>query len=323
MALGRYADFVYIALAVAAVFGALYLYTGVWPPAVVVESNSMMHVDPAEYEGEDGTARAEDVGFARLGTLDPGDLVLIHEVDARSQVDTFAHPDGDSYGRPGDVIAFTAEPDDRRLTVIHRAMTYVDVRDSGGETRYVVEWTDAWDEPEGAECARQGGYRCVFGSEGVSIPEIGMFENQLGRSGFLTKGDNVASNPGVDQARTGTEVQALKELPVTVDEIEGKASAELPGLGLLKLAFTGDRILNADMQDHRYFLRIGNMVAPLDLWLVLGGELVAISVAPVAWSVARGAWEGREIEASPELSVLAEAHRDRQARARSREREAS
>lgn len=318
MSLGQYADFLYIALAVGAVFGGLFLYTGVWPPAVVVESNSMMHVDPQEYQQGNGDTFGEDVGFGRLGTVDPGDLVLLKEVHKRSDVTTLAHGDDEHYGQPGDVIAFDAEVGGRTATIIHRAITHVTVRTEGGEARYIVEWNEAWEEPVGAQCARQPEYRCVFPVDrGISIAEYGLFNLTVGQTGFLTKGDNVASNPGIDQAPTGAQQEALRRQAVPADQIRGKAQGELPGLGLLKLAFTGDVILNAEVQDHRYYLRIGNMVAPFDLWMVLLGEIAALSAAPFLWTVGRDAWRGRKADRVPELSVLAEAWRDdRQVRRR-------
>lgn len=310
MALGQYKEYVVIALAVGAVFGGLYLYTGVWPPIVVVESNSMMHVDPQEYEGGEGTTHAEGVVFGRLGTLDPGDLVLLKEVDEISDIQTYAHTDEGHYGKRGDVIAYTATPGARNITVIHRAITYVSVR-TEPEIQYIVDWTEDWTQPPGAQCVRAGGYRCVFeGNEGVSIPELGMFNQTWAHSGFITKGDNIASNPGIDQAPPGPRQEALKPNPVRINEIRGKAQGEIPGIGLLKLAFTGDTILNAEIQDHRYYLRIGNMVAPFDLWMVLGAELVLLSVGPVLFAIGRDIWRGRSHERVPELSVLQAAHRD-------------
>lgn len=320
MGLGRYADFVYIALAIGALFGALYLYTGAWPPVVTVQSNSMMHVDPAEYESGEGTTHADGLGVGRLGTLDPGDLVLLHDIEDRSEVTTYAEASrgsgGEStYGRPGDVVAFPASPQNEigNLTVIHRAMTYVDVQETDDGVAYSVAWTDEWEEPEEAQCVRQPGYRCVFEDGGVTIAEVGLFDTRFGQSGFLTKGDNVVSNPGVDQAPTGPDQSALRATPIPAEELEGRAQGELPALGLVKLAFSGDRLLNANMQEHTYYLRIGNMVAPFDLWVLAGLEIVALSVAPFLWGVGRSVWRGRDTETVEELSVLAEA-----ARARSR-----
>ncbi len=313
MGLDRYKDLVYIALGVGALFGALYLYTGVWPPVVVVETNSMMHVDPDEYRQGEGTAMDENISFGRMGTLDPGDLVLLHEVDSPDDVDTFANPDGDSFGDPGDVIAYRAIIDGRPVLILHRALTFVEVDEVDDETRYTVEWTPAWTEPEDAQCARQPIYRCTFEDASITIPEEGTFNLGVSRSGFLTKGDNQATNPGVDQAPPGQGTPALKPEPVTVDEIQGKAQAEVPALGLVKLAFGGQTILNAEMQEHPYFLRIGNMVAPTDLWMVAAGQLVAISASPLVVTIARNVWSAREIERSDELSVLSEAYQQQPA----------
>lgn len=310
MVSGRRRDFLYIALAVGAIFGALFLYTGVWPPVVVVESNSMMHVDAREYQDNAGTTFGEDVGFGRLGTVDPGDLVMIKDVDSFAEIETFAHGDQRNYGMRGDVIAFQATGGGGGLTVVHRAMTYVQVQGQGENLTYIVDWTNRWPEPETAECAREPAYVCKFGPRGVTIEPLDIVDKRFLGPGLITKGDNVATNPGADQARLAEGREGLNPQPVVMKQIKGTVHHELPGIGLLKLAFTGDTVLNSQAQDHPYFLRIGNMVAPVDLWLVLLGEIVALAAAPVVFAVGRGLWRARTMERSEELSVLQETRRN-------------
>ena len=87
----------YLALGLVVILlGSMWLATGSFPPMVVVESGSMMH-------DEEGS----------VGTIDPGDLVLVMNPD-RKDVITFveATDEGnenyghESHGMPGDVIVY-------------------------------------------------------------------------------------------------------------------------------------------------------------------------------------------------------------------------
>ncbi|PSG96187.1 hypothetical protein BRD56_11700 [Thermoplasmatales archaeon SW_10_69_26] len=326
--MGGLRDYVYIALAVVAVFGVLFAVTGSWPPVLTVQSNSMMHVNETEYRAGQGHARAEDVGFGRTGTIDPGDLVLVESVDDPEDIETFAGSDDTRYGDDGDALVFQRTGSGTDLTIVHRAMTYVEAEGEGDNRTYTVEWTEEWLLPpeELATCSREPSFRCTFDERGVFIPEIGVFEcpqsgppsrGGLGESrcenptpkpflgsGFLTKGDNEATNPGADQAPTRRGETALNPQPVVMEQIRGVARGELPALGVWKVAFSGTQIHNAEVQNHDYFLRIGNMVAPADVWALAFGELVAISASPIATTIGRQLWEGRDEERVPELSVL-------------------
>ena len=67
-------------------FGGLYAFTGLWPPAVIVESSSMMHADAETH-------------FGRFGTIDPGDSVLVRAEKGPTDVDTFLTSGSTSSGR--------------------------------------------------------------------------------------------------------------------------------------------------------------------------------------------------------------------------------
>lgn len=328
-------DYVYIALAVGLVFGALFAITGSWPPVVTVQSNSMMHVNESEYGSGSGDTRAEDVGFGRLGTIDPGDLVLVDSVDDPDEIQTFANAEDERYGHPGDVLVFQRTGTGTDLTVIHRAMAYVETDGEDRNRTYTVEWTDEWRPPpeDLATCEREPVHTCTFGAEGVFIPELGVYEcppggppqaGGLGEDrcpdpqpkpflgpGFLTQGDNAATNPGADQAPPRTGEAALNPQPVAMQQVEGVARGELPALGLLKVAFSGTEIHNAEIQDHDYYVRIGNVVAPVDLWVIAVVEIGVLSASPIATTILRQWWEGRHEERVPELSALRRAARRR------------
>jgi signal peptidase I len=321
-------DYAYIALAVGVVFGALYLLTGTWPPVMTVQSNSMMHVNATEYNAGQGDTRNANVSFGRPGTIDPGDMVLVDEVDGPEDIQTFANASDGSYGKDGDVLVFKRTGTGPDLTVIHRAMSYVETDGEGRNRTYTVQWTDEWLLPpeELATCSREPTFTCTFDERGVFLPELGIYECPAGgpaRSGglggdrcpnptpkpflgpgFITKGDNDATNPGADQAPTGRGESALNPQPVAMEQVVGVAHGEIPALGVLKVAFSGTQIHNADIQGHDYYLRLGNMVAPVDIWVLALAEVGVLSATPLATTIVRQWWNGRDEERVPELDAL-------------------
>ncbi len=250
------------------ILGGLYLFTGVWPPAVIVESGSMMH--------RDNEVKVFPIGsYGRLGTIDPGDMVLVKAVDdASAEVQTFAEGGRGRYGAPGDVVVYYPGNNRDRTPIIHRAMAWVDVvvdPDSGAR-RFLVRWNSD------ANCPNTGappadGRHCVFGDEGIRAPTLGLNGYKPDRSGLVTKGDNPFTNPNADQSSgLSTIVQS--------DWIEGKARAEIPWLGLIKLAI-------ADRENERNppaaWVKIGSAYAPKDLWVMLGVSLFLLIGVPIAY----------------------------------------
>lgn len=260
---------------VAVILGALFLYTGVWPPMVVVESGSMMHL-------------GEDTPFGRYGTIDPGDLVLVKGTDS---VETWAQGGKDRYGKAGDVIVYYPNNDRARTPVIHRAMTFVEVKGDGVARTYEFAWPG-----ENSHCSRG---KCVFDARGIYLPELGFdsganFAETDGwkppRSGYVTQGDNPRTNPRSDPA-AGISCGATFPAPKTcsaVDPswIEGEAKGELPWFGLIKLAVGGKKNMDPQGAD---WLRIGYAWAPKDLWAMLALSLAVLIALPVAID----AWRAR------------------------------
>ena len=102
---------------------AMFAYTGLWPPLVVVESNSMMH-------GEDN--------LSHIGAIDTGDLVLVKKVDSVSDVETYV--DGLSsghktYGDYGDVVIYKRGGSNAVTPIIHRAIIYLEINADGQSYR--------------------------------------------------------------------------------------------------------------------------------------------------------------------------------------------
>ncbi len=243
----------------------LYAYAGVWPPVVVVESGSMMHAS---------------VPFGRIGTIDPGDLVVVKE-QSLADVETWADHAGESYGDYGDVVVYFRRGDTNTVPIIHRAMTWVDVDTSSATAKYVLTW------PAGMDCGNgrrsPDGSACEYGSRGIYLPRLG-FDEQEGRgftrdagyrppsSGFITQGDNPITNGGSDQA-TG-----LSPSPVQPSWLQGVSRGELPWLGLMKLAVAPQ--LNEE-NPPKDWIRVWNCYAPRDLWIMLVISIAALIAVPV------------------------------------------
>ena len=117
---------------------AMWAHTGSMPPLVVVESNSMQH----DSDGE-------------VGTIDAGDLVLVHSPDNK-RIITFVEatdPSSDYYeyeslGMEGDVIIFERNGETDSTPIIHRALFEVVVGDTvptnnESQCEVGVFWKDA------------------------------------------------------------------------------------------------------------------------------------------------------------------------------------
>ncbi len=277
---------------VAGILLVLFLYTGNWPPPVVVESNSMMHVDATEYTTNIGDTRTEDVPYGRLGTIDPGDLVLVKQFSDVDGVTTYADQEDSRYSRAGEVVVYFPGGNEQRTPIIHRAMTYVEVisEPGGGSTPvYEVRWHSDWDRTVGCEdendrqCTqagdcepRDGRLTCRF-EGGFRLPALmrrsGEHIYRPSWSGFITQGDN-PENAAPDQI-------LFDRGPVQESWIKGVARGELPWFGLIKLAMTGEPTNTVDVRDHPYYVTIGAMTAPRDLWVMLIVGLGAVALAPV------------------------------------------
>ncbi len=204
-------------------------------PVVVIESGSMMHCD----QGSDTPSRVCAGRFGRIGTIDPGDLVFVQDVDKRSDVETWAQSAKEKcrddmntpylecgcagverFGACGDVIIYRPGGDGSKTPIIHRALFWLDIH---GDGTYSIEACDLdrvqKDEIRGVCIERlgAGGLRNNHGLDNMRREQ----------SGFITRGDN---NGQVDQAGTG-----ITPYPVQVSHILGKARGEVPWVGLVKL----------------------------------------------------------------------------------------
>ena len=302
---GAFRDVLLAVLIVGGVLGALFAYTGVWPPMVVVESGSMMH---AACEGPKTPEFCDpQVGYGKFGTIDPGDMVFVKSAAKREDITSLAEasvkdPGQRNYGKPGDVVVYFPSNVRTRTPIIHRAIAFVQasgIEDAdscertgnpGSRATYSVLWEGATHD-----------YTAADG--GIYLPSMGFGEPtyRAGEgykpcwSGFITKGDNPVTNTAPDQALGGG---VLPRQPVKLEWIEGKAVGELPWFGLIKLALSSEPnyicVLPNGAQNWRTFdpacdngkaVRVLNAYAPGDLWIMLGLSLAIIAIAPLAYDM--------------------------------------
>ena len=230
---------------------AMWAHTGSMPPLVVVESNSMQHDENGE-----------------VGTIDAGDLVLVHSPD-RNKIITYAEatdsdsPDYgyESLGMEGDVIIYQRNGEDDSTPIIHRALFKINV----GETT----------SPEDGDCPEGVFWEgsCVLswsvpGSDQINVAKINLLfdGNNTGEypcsgvaaqhglvwfsvenftpsnPGYITLGDNNDCNDdqGVFEfARGLSSIHSGIIKPVEEDWVIGISGAEIPWLGTVKLMVSG------------------------------------------------------------------------------------
>ncbi len=247
-------------------------------PVVVVESESMMHCSPPFASPGRDCSRADGVGYGRVGTIDPGDLILVFDAESRDDIQTWADAVGDcspttgyldcacdgreGHGACGDVIIFTKSHAQRTgdtTPIIHRAMLYLEIH--GGD-RFSIDLPESWGCSDLRNVPLADLQSPCLGRLGFgNLHEKHSQFAGLGpeASGFLTRGDN---NDAPDQ------IGLIEPLPVRPDLVLGKARGEIPWIGLVKL-FVSD--LGAGTQN---FARAPGDVKVL-MWLSLGAIILA------------------------------------------------
>jgi signal peptidase len=217
-------DIAIAALIVAIVMGILYAYSGVWPPPVVVESQSMSH-NP---EGE-----RLNLPPSQIGVIDGGDMVIVKKVSSKNEITTYVQglkTGYQTYGSYGDVVIYKPPQDIRYnpTPVIHRAVVWVEYNQK----------TNSWDVPD----------LNVFNSKSlISIPNYGYSSVTVyinltilpHSSGFITMGDHNAAMYYHGGHETDQE-SGICFSPVQFDWIIGVARGELPWFGGLKLWLSGN-----------------------------------------------------------------------------------
>lgn len=194
-------------------------------PVVVIESGSMMHCAPGSGTG---THNCEAESFGRLPTIDPGDLIFVRDIDTAGDVATLAEEGSTSFGAPGDVIIY--ERGGGLPPIIHRAMFWIDIHGDGTYSIDALGISHSSDLDHPALTSSEARER--FGLNG----NCRLFSDHArdsildsSRAGWITKGDNVRTNPCWDQGGN------IYPVPVEVDQVLGKARGQVPWIGLLKL----------------------------------------------------------------------------------------
>jgi len=208
------------------ILGGLYLYTGLWPPMVVIESKSMSH----------GDGNPPD---SQIGVIDTGDLVLVKKVNDRHEIITYVEGKKTgymAYGDYGDVIIYRKN-NMRDTPVIHRAVMYIEYNATSGN----------WDIPD-------IGVRNVthynLTDYGYNKDTITVWFDKLQfqasdgekHGGFITMGDYNAAHANsdmnaYDQALGGlVDANGRRVEPVETSWIVGVARGEVPWFGIIKLS---------------------------------------------------------------------------------------
>jgi signal peptidase len=211
----------------------LFAYAGVWPPMVVIESNSMMHGDDS-----------------RIGVIDTGDLTLVKKVNDRSDIVTYVEASSSrdpnhgfqTYGDFGNVIVYRKNGL-AETPVIHRAIAWIEYNESASDPAQGIYRGDLPDI--GVYNVSQynvTGLRCYYnGYKGqpLVIHLSSIFSRMAlytkPHDGFVTHGDHNIEH--VDQE--SLQVDGRYVQPVKLEWVVGRAEGELPWFGLLKLWVSG------------------------------------------------------------------------------------
>ncbi len=231
---------------------AMWAHTGSMPPLVVVESNSMQH----DADGE-------------IGTIDAGDLVLVHSPND-NQIISFAEATDEnspyygykSLGMEGDVIIYEKNGESDSTPIIHRALFEIEIGDSepansDNQCDSGVYWENlcitTWSVP-GTNQVKVEQINLVFDGENVGKYSCGGVAAQHGsvwytvenytpmNPGYITLGDNNDCN---DDQAVFEFAQGLNSIhsgmirPVQDDWVIGISGAEIPWLGTVKLMVSG------------------------------------------------------------------------------------
>jgi signal peptidase len=276
-------DIVVAVIILVVVLAAIYAYTQVWPPLVVVESSSMQHGDTTSY----------------IGVIDTGDLVFVQASPIRGDVITYLQGRAtgySTYGDYGDVIIFRLARDSAATPIIHRAIMYVIPNGSSAD---VPDLT-------GLPQAEWQGYRNgtpvsgAYGLTSVTILQMG-YDHNLGitfnlayfvqtfggHSGYITMGDNNADNQcapvlGICSGQT----YDTSWFPAQGDII-GHARGEIPWFGLIKLLLSPSPKGCARGW--------GDPCAPANSWNDLAISIVVLIALPflvegAVWAWSKYAW---------------------------------
>jgi len=238
---------------------AMFFYSGLWPPLVVVESGSMQHSDTE----------------SQIGVIDTGDMVIVKTLGAepiRSYVAAYSQGYS-TYGSPGDVIIYKRYNSDSLPWIIHRAVVELlwnsssnsfdipDLKNYPQSLWSITNGTDGqWWSLTGTLELTNYGYK----SQTVRVFLDPLL--QYAHGGYITKGDH---NDVVDQYP----MASICREPIKTAWIIGESRGEIPWFGLLKLWISGQ----AAPYDHSK-----SSVAPDNSWTNMFVTIGLIIIVPLA-----------------------------------------
>lgn len=202
------------------IFSSLYLFTGNWPPAVIVESKSMQHGNNFVF-----------------GVINTGDIVAVKSVSGFQSVETYlvARERGGpvTYGEYGDVIVYNNHL--LNELVIHRAIFYV--YGWNGNTPEIY----GNDNPSWLRI----NYSVVYiYNVGYSHRNLSVnLQNYIGQTGFVTMGDYNFATSSLEYNNfyiAADQDVGIDNSLVNPSQIIGTATGYVPVLGVLKLWITGN-----------------------------------------------------------------------------------
>lgn len=212
-----------IPVVIALIFVALFAYSGIWPPLVVVDSESMQH-------GEESS----------IGTIDTGDIVIIKKTDSFEDITTYVEglsTGYKTYSGYGDVIIYNSEYLNK--SIIHRAIIKLEY-DESTNTFSAPSLKDInenlWEADGGHSYS---GLKNEIIIKNVSYTDSGEIIINLKNilfdmgsdphGGIVTMGDG---NSRIDQN------SGISDL-VEEKDISGKARGEIPWFGIVNLLANG------------------------------------------------------------------------------------
>lgn len=227
-------DILIALIVVLIILTALWAYTDQWfsTPMVAIESGSMMHPEEP---------------FGRLGTIDPGDMVLLVKVNKEGDIVTYGAAKAQGKKGPktyedyGDVIIYRKYGDTNDEQIIHRAMCWIKYNEE--YKTYTVEEYE------------------VINETSVNITELGLNNYKPRHSGFITKGDNPFTNSECDQ------IGGVCNEPVKLEWVSGKARGELPWIGTINLFFSD--LMSGSFWDEEKEVTVNNVETDCIICLIL------------------------------------------------------
>jgi len=211
--ISRYSTLILV-IAIVAIIASLTAYGGIWPPASVVESESMQHSNRWEF-----------------GVINTGDIVLLKKVpDPVKNVITYVVGRDigyKTYGEYGDVILYTAPNGE---VIIHRAMFYLSW-DNGTPVVYGYH-NQSWIKVTKSYVII---YDCSYNGRNLYVNLKGL----QGEDGFITVGDHNLATSTLFVAKYDAYIAADQNIfgypPVKPQNVVAVAYGQIPWLGLIKL----------------------------------------------------------------------------------------